>query len=289
MSTGKTERIGLNQWEPEDDFVRTEFNADNEKIDAEFTAVYAALEEETARLDAAMESESARVDTALSGKQAKITASGILKGNGSGGVSAATAGTDYVVPSGSITGNAGSATKLATARTIRTNLASASTASFNGTANVTPGVTGTLPVGNGGTGVTTLAALLNALNGIGAVKIEAGSYTGTGTYGESNPNSLTFGFAPKLVMVFTAGGALCGTPDSGTNVIQGAAVCYMPAMSETFAANSPWRVRTIANSTTYYNYGKRSSDGKTLYWYHTRNAAYQMNDSGAVFYYVAMG
>lgn len=32
------------------------------------------------------------------GKQAKITASGILKGNGSGGVSAATAGTDYVAP-----------------------------------------------------------------------------------------------------------------------------------------------------------------------------------------------
>lgn len=31
----------------------------------------------------------------LSGKQTKITASGILKGDGSGGVSAATAGTDY--------------------------------------------------------------------------------------------------------------------------------------------------------------------------------------------------
>ena len=35
----------------------------------------------------------------LSGKQAKITASGILKGNGSGGISAAEAGTDYVAPS----------------------------------------------------------------------------------------------------------------------------------------------------------------------------------------------
>lgn len=56
---------------------------------------------------------------------------------------------------GSLDGNASSATKLATARTIRTNLASTSTASFNGTANVTPGVTGILPVANGGTGNST--------------------------------------------------------------------------------------------------------------------------------------
>ena len=38
------------------------------------------------------------VTTAISGKQAKITASGLLKGNGSGGVSAAVAGTDYQSP-----------------------------------------------------------------------------------------------------------------------------------------------------------------------------------------------
>ncbi len=56
---------------------------------------------------------------------------------------------------GNTTGNAATATKLQTARTIRTNLASTSTASFDGTANVTPGVTGTLPITNGGTGNTT--------------------------------------------------------------------------------------------------------------------------------------
>ena len=53
------------------------------------------------------------------------------------------------------TGTAAAATKLATARTIRTNLASTAAASFNGTANVTPGVTGVLPVANGGTGSST--------------------------------------------------------------------------------------------------------------------------------------
>lgn len=50
---------------------------------------------------------------------------------------------------------ADTADKLTTARTIRTNLASTSAASFNGTANITPGVTGTLPIANGGTGGTT--------------------------------------------------------------------------------------------------------------------------------------
>ena len=38
-------------------------------------------------------------DTIDSGKQSKITASGILKGNGAGGVSAAVKGTDYAAPS----------------------------------------------------------------------------------------------------------------------------------------------------------------------------------------------
>lgn len=48
----------------------------------------------------------------------------------------------------------GTVAKLTTARTIRTNLASTSTASFDGSANITPGVTGTLPIANGGTGNT---------------------------------------------------------------------------------------------------------------------------------------
>jgi hypothetical protein len=49
----------------------------------------------------------------------------------------------------------GSAATLTTSRTFQTNLASTSTASFNGSANVTPGVTGTLPVANGGTNTST--------------------------------------------------------------------------------------------------------------------------------------
>lgn len=53
-----------------------------------------------------------------------------------------------------VTSAVASANRLATARTIQTNLGSTSAASFNGSANVTPGVTGVLPVANGGTGAT---------------------------------------------------------------------------------------------------------------------------------------
>ena len=54
-------------------------------------------------------------------------------------------------------GNADTATKLETARTIRTNLGSTAAAGFDGSANITPGIQGTLPVGYGGTGQTSIA------------------------------------------------------------------------------------------------------------------------------------
>ena len=63
---------------------------------------------------------------------------------------------------GTLSGNATTATTLATPRTIQTNLASTSSASFNGSANITPGVTGTLPIANGGTGQTTAVNAANA-------------------------------------------------------------------------------------------------------------------------------
>jgi hypothetical protein len=71
----------------------------------------------------------------------------------------------------------GSAATLTTSRTFQTNLASTSTASFNGSANVTPGVTGTLPVANGGTNTTTAFTA-------GSV-VFAGS---GGTYTQNNSN-----------------------------------------------------------------------------------------------------
>ena len=59
----------------------------------------------------------------------------------------------------------GSAATLTNARDFRTSLSSTSAVSFDGSANVSPGVNGTLALGNGGTGQTTAQAALNALAG----------------------------------------------------------------------------------------------------------------------------
>ncbi len=101
----------------------------------------------------------------------------------------------------STTGTAASATKLAAARTIRTNLASTSTASFDGSANITPGVTGTLPVANGGTGATTAAAARTNLGitpeNIGALSEAAGETLETAmTYMGVNPITATANDTP---------------------------------------------------------------------------------------------
>ena len=103
-------------------------------------------------------------------------------------------------------GLAAQATKLANGRTIRTNLGSTAAPSFDGTANVTPGVTGILPVANGGTGKTNLANVTvgNATNAETAEKVanaltvmvngEETEYDGSAaaavTVSASNPNLL---------------------------------------------------------------------------------------------------
>lgn len=60
-------------------------------------------------------------------------------------------------------GAANTAIALNTGRTIQTNLGSTAAATFDGTQNVTPGVTGTLPISHGGTGATTADAAREAL------------------------------------------------------------------------------------------------------------------------------
>ena len=55
-----------------------------------------------------------------------------------------------------------------------------------------------------------VAALQTALAGAGNCKIEVKTYTGTGTYGSSNPNTLTFSAAPLLVLLGGGQGLIMG-------------------------------------------------------------------------------
>lgn len=87
------------------------------------------------------------------------TTAPVAAGTASVGTATTVARSDHVHPAQTtVSGNAGTATKLASARTIRTNLETTSAASFDGSADITPGVTGTLLISNGGTGAATAAA-----------------------------------------------------------------------------------------------------------------------------------
>ena len=113
------------------------------------------------------------------------------------------------------------------------------------------------------------------------VKLATGSYTGTGTYGSSNPNSLTFDFEPKLVFMFEDKLPLYKNINSQT---------YHPVYGTTIGMTTTYS-RSLFNiySGDNYFYAKKSSDGKTLSWYHEANASAQINKSGVTYQYIAIG
>lgn len=83
---------------------------------------------------------------------------------------------------------AGMAVQLSISRTIRTNLGSTTAADFDGTSDITPGVTGTLPISNGGTGATSAADARTALGAAAASHTHnyAGSSSAGGAANSAN-------------------------------------------------------------------------------------------------------
>ena len=101
------------------------------------------------------------------------------------------------------------------------------------------------------------------------VKIATGSYTGTGTYGQSNANSLTFDFTPKAVLIckqdmYNAGNAY---------------MFLVSGQSRTAQFNS-----TGGGDCSYCNWS-----GNTVSWYSTYKAASQLNEDDVSYCYVAVG
>ena len=116
------------------------------------------------------------------------------------------------------------------------------------------------------TDIEALIAELQAAAGGGA-KIATGSYTGTGTYGASNPCSLTFDFVPLVVILSQNGG----------NDVSG----YVVPASGLY--------HLIVNGTTSIGFVTTSSSGKVVSFYHNQYADYQFNGSNAKTTYVAIG
>lgn len=104
--------------------------------------------------------------------------------------------------------------------------------------------------------------MTNLGSGGNTARISCGSYVGTGTYGAGNPNTLTFGFRPLLL--------IWGDPvyDQYTTV-----VC-MRGRDNQPGPNG--RITTI--------WGNNS-----VSWYHNSSAQEQANSSGVSYPYVAIG
>lgn len=136
------------------------------------------------------------------------TAVPIIAGTASAGTATTVSRSDHVHPaqtsvtgsSGSCTGNAATASKLATPRTILTDLGSTSSASFNGTSDITPGITGILPLANGGTGASTATGALANL-GLTATAAELNYCDGVTSNIQTQIDSLN---SNKLDMTATA-------------------------------------------------------------------------------------
>ena len=97
-------------------------------------------------------------------------------------------------------------------------------------------------------------------------RIATGSYTGTGKHGASTPNSLTFGFAPKFLVVTHS-----TDPKRFMVAPYGAPkVCTLPDVSGQVLEKITW-----------------NRNGVT--WYSTMDADIQLNRSGTVYYYTAIG
>ena len=112
-------------------------------------------------------------------------------------------------------------------------------------------------------------------NLLGGTKIATGSYTGTGKYGPSNPNSLTLDFVPQLILIFWAhsGG---NAPNAIAWLSKDMGFSYKPAGS-----NGQW----------YYTYPITvlPPNGTDMRWYSPADVSAQMNGSGVEYRYFAIG
>ena len=110
-------------------------------------------------------------------------------------------------------------------------------------------------------------------------RVQVVSYVGTGTYGSSNPNSLTFDFVPKVVMYLGANKDNGNTQSSTTK-----RAMFQKELTINYVSGFGFSL----DSSGYPGYGKRSTNGKTFYWYTTGAARHQLNESSYIYYFLAL-
>ena len=97
-------------------------------------------------------------------------------------------------------------------------------------------------------------------------RLQVVSYVGTGTYGSSNPNSLTFDFVPKIVVIQSS------TENSkyGSCIVLNGTKQAITYPSTDYASEFSWNKKTVS-------------------WYNQDGSDYQLNKSNAKYTAVAIG
>lgn len=111
--------------------------------------------------------------------------------------------------------------------------------------------------------VTALTAALGS--GGQTARIAYGTYTGTGTYGADNPNSLSFDFCPVMVVCYAGSYALWPTI-----FMRGATSASGGDAKDPISFTLSW----ASNAVT---------------WYEANSAAKQLNTGGTTYYYMVLG
>ena len=111
-------------------------------------------------------------------------------------------------------------------------------------------------------------------NAIPAVKIETGSYVGTGTSGSSNPNTLTFGFEPKILFV--------SKQDQNLNSVG----FFMLACKGVTNAQC---MHAAQNTAPQGPFCARNWSENSVSWYNTSGSTEQLNMNNETYFYVAIG
>lgn len=106
-------------------------------------------------------------------------------------------------------------------------------------------------------------------------KIVSGSYTGTGTYGSNNKNSLTFDGKPKLLIVSSTVSSAYGGRHTYPQLI------FVYGESGDIAS-------LITSGSEVFSSATVSGSGNTVSWYSADAAAQQLNVSGTKYNYIAI-
>ena len=124
--------------------------------------------------------------------------------------------------------------------------------------------------------LTEIVSKITALED-GAVKIQTGSYVGTGTYGASNPCSLTFDFVPEFVIVlyealFDSTGSSSAFGGTGLLALQG---------------QTKFLCSVEGNNGSGKTYKTLSWNGQSVSWYGS-SAYSQANVSDLTYRYIGL-